>query len=330
MPSAISQRPREAAHLATIEDRAPDQQPSDKRAAATIDLDPRVFEAQPAAGEREPGLVDGLLDAEQQPVPARRRDPPRRAQPAPAAPQAGRCRPAARPAAAASTSASTPIAASPSCRRHRAGPVAVAVGDAADDSLPARAAPRAVPAGSPAAAMPSCAERIAGAGAGGGELAPALLHRAGDDLRLALGKRPTSRRSARLVATATPGGQDPLKHRRVSGRIRRSSVRAAGQRRPLPRIAKRDLLEADAVVPGRARECGGVRRRPPSARKRRCQSAVESVPHHWANSGWRSTRVGSTSRGKWLTSTAGSTGSTSASRRLASATRASHQASRLG
>ena len=56
-----------------------------------------------------------------------------------------------------SGSASMPIVSSSLGAGDRAGPVAVAVGDAADDPRPARAARPSAPAGSPAAAAPSCA-----------------------------------------------------------------------------------------------------------------------------------------------------------------------------
>ncbi len=65
-----------------------------------------------------------------------------------------------------------------------------------------------------------------------------------------------------------------------------------------------------------------------AALKRRGQSAVASVPHHSANSGYRSTRVGSRTIGKWLTSTVGRpSGSSSVSLASVSASLARHHAS---
>jgi len=58
--------------------RVGDQQCRGEGAVARVDGDLRVLEAEPAAGQREPGLVDRLLRAEQQPVPA---DAPHRGEP---------------------------------------------------------------------------------------------------------------------------------------------------------------------------------------------------------------------------------------------------------
>lgn len=63
------------------------------------------------------------------------------------------------------------------------------------------------------------------------------------------------------------------------------------------------------------------------ALNRVCQSAVAPVPHQRANSGWRSTRVGSRTSGKWFTSTVSVPGASAASRRSVTARRARHQAS---
>ena len=57
-----------------------------------------------------------------------------------------------------------------------------------------------------------------------------------------------------------------------------------GRAAPLARVAERDLLEADAVVPGGPRDVQ-VAVDDRGRAKRRCQSAVRSVPHHCANSG---------------------------------------------
>ena len=74
--SLASQRPVKLVEGRAVDDRGGNLDAGGKGAFRRVDRDVRVREAEPLAGEREPGLVDRLLGAEQQAVPAgpRRRD----------------------------------------------------------------------------------------------------------------------------------------------------------------------------------------------------------------------------------------------------------------
>src|SRR4029077_3463456 len=63
----------EATQLAAVEKGTRNQQTCRKAPTPAVDRDHGVFEAEPSFGQREPGLVDRLLDAEEQPVPVRPR-----------------------------------------------------------------------------------------------------------------------------------------------------------------------------------------------------------------------------------------------------------------
>jgi hypothetical protein len=60
----------ESGQLTASQPGARDQQPGGEGAVRRIDRDSRLIESQPAPGQRKPCLVDRLLGAEQQPIPA--------------------------------------------------------------------------------------------------------------------------------------------------------------------------------------------------------------------------------------------------------------------